>query len=291
MDAELEVLRALEGVAGEVGPASLKAVEGLYRPLHDGAGTEARIARDLAYGPHERHRIDLFRPARAEGPAPVVAFIHGGAFVQGAKSRPESIFYDNVGRWAAASGFAGIQANYRLAPEAQWPAGAEDVAAILDWIAANAEEHGLDASRVFLMGHSSGAVHVATYAGIAPFAAQAERRLSGLILVSGVYNFLTAPAQFAPAAYFGEDRGVLPERSTVAALASSDLPLMIVAAQDEPRPFIDQAMELFQACAKARERPPLLALSAGHNHFSVIAQLGVPGNALGRQIQEFLALS
>jgi acetyl esterase/lipase len=41
---------------------------------------------DVAYGPHERNRIDLYL-AKSEQPTPVVFMIHGGGFRNGDKSR------------------------------------------------------------------------------------------------------------------------------------------------------------------------------------------------------------
>jgi len=33
--------------------------------------------------------------------------------------------------------FAGVNVNYRLAPQAMWPAGAEDVAGVVQWVSDN----------------------------------------------------------------------------------------------------------------------------------------------------------
>ena len=72
--------------------------------------------------------------------------------------------YVNIGTFFARHGIVGITANYRLAPEAKWPNGAEDVAGTIKWIKANAAGYGIDADRIFLMGSSAGAVHVSGYA-------------------------------------------------------------------------------------------------------------------------------
>ena len=42
---------------------------------------------DVAYGPHERNKLDLYQTKAANGPAPVVVFIHGGGFRNGDKSK------------------------------------------------------------------------------------------------------------------------------------------------------------------------------------------------------------
>ena len=51
------------------------------------------------------------------------------------------------------TGCLSISINYRLAPHYQWPSGAEDLASVVQWLAANAEAYGGDGSRIVLMGH------------------------------------------------------------------------------------------------------------------------------------------
>ncbi len=122
------------------------------------------VTRDQKYGADPRNRLDVFQPATSDkAPRPILIFVHGGAFTGGDKHRPGSPFYDNVALWAVANGMIGIGITYRLAPEHPYPAGAEDVAMALQWTMENASRLGGDAKRIFLIGHSAGAVHVATY--------------------------------------------------------------------------------------------------------------------------------
>ena len=46
-------------------------------------GGVARIAADVAYGPHLRHRLDLYRPGQGQGPFPVLLFVYGGSWDSG----------------------------------------------------------------------------------------------------------------------------------------------------------------------------------------------------------------
>lgn len=93
------------------------------------------LTRDVAYGADPRQCLDIFAPAGAKK-APVLVFIHGGAFTRGSKSVNGDI-YDNVLYWFARQGFIGVNVEYRLAPAARFPAGAQDTALAVDWIAAN----------------------------------------------------------------------------------------------------------------------------------------------------------
>src|SRR3546814_8950681 len=112
---------------------------------------------DIAYGSEERHRLDVYPHDKAS--APVLLFLHGGGFVGGDK-RGDPLFYGNVGRYFAAHGYLTVLANYRLAPDATWPSGNEDIAAILSWIGGNAAAHGGDPERILIIGQSAGAAHV-----------------------------------------------------------------------------------------------------------------------------------
>jgi acetyl esterase/lipase len=122
-----------------------------------------RVVRDLAYGAHARQRLDAFAPAGTQRARGVLAFVHGGGYVSGDKRLPGTPYYDNVGLWAVRHGLAGVTMNYRFPPEATWPSGADDVGAMLAWVRANAAQHGGDPEQVFLMGHSAGAAHIASY--------------------------------------------------------------------------------------------------------------------------------
>ena len=107
----------------------------LFAPMqqkepYQGVKTE----RDVKYGPADRHLLDVFTPETASPARPVLIFIHGGGFVAGNKRTPGSPFYDNIMLWAVNNGFVGVNATYRLAPQSPWPAGAEDLAAVVAWV-------------------------------------------------------------------------------------------------------------------------------------------------------------
>ena len=170
----------------------------IYAPVHvmTPPPPAAAIRRDIAYGEDPRQVLDLFLPqGGGSAPKPVLVFVHGGAFVRGNKTAPGSPFYDNVMNWAVASNMIGANIAYRLAPDHPWPAGAEDVAAATAWLRDNVAAHGGDPGRIFLMGHSAGAVHVASYAAHPAFHAAPGGGIAGAILVSGVYDLAPLPAR------------------------------------------------------------------------------------------------
>ena len=134
----------------------------LYTPLLAAAPKDGvRIERDLAYGPDALHRLDLHKQEGRTG-MPIVVFLHGGAYVRGSRSVNTEV-YGNVATYFARQGMLGVNGTYRLAPAAQWPAAAQDVGLLVKWLKANASAHGGDPERIYLIGHSAGATHIATY--------------------------------------------------------------------------------------------------------------------------------
>src|SRR5260221_14060570 len=85
-----------------------------------------RVQRDFPYGPAARQRFDLYLPKGLTGPAPVVLFFYGGAFRAGRTSE-----YRVVGEALASKGIIVAVADYRLYPEARFPAFPEDGAKAL----------------------------------------------------------------------------------------------------------------------------------------------------------------
>jgi len=84
--------------------------------LRPGALTEG--ARDVAYGPHPRQRMDIYVPrGRGDAPKPVAFFIYGGSWANGTKET-----YSFVGDALTARGFVTLIADYRLVPEVRFPA-------------------------------------------------------------------------------------------------------------------------------------------------------------------------
>lgn len=98
------------------------------------------------------HRLDVYRPQRAEGPLPVVLYVHGGGFRVLSKDS-HWIFALMFAR----RGYLVVSINYRLAPRHPFPAAVEDACAALAWTRRNAAAFGGDPDRIVLAGESAGA--------------------------------------------------------------------------------------------------------------------------------------
>lgn len=245
------------------------------------------VTRDLAYGGHPRQTMDLFRPAGAGG-LPIAVFVHGGAFVRGAK-RVSDELYDNVAYWFARQGFLGVNLEYRLAPESPYPGGTDDVAHALAWLHGHAAQQGGDPERILLIGHSSGGTHVASYV-FDPALGHAGRHVRALVLISArlrAERLLENPNAAGVAAYFGADPRLDALRSPVEHAACSNVPTFVVVAEFE-NPLLDvYGLEFAHLLAVARRRAPRFLQALGHNHMSIVAHFNSGDETLGRAILEF----
>ena len=118
----------------------------------------AQIERD-GQGARVLHMDVAFPAWGGDEPLPVILYIHGGGWFLG--SRDEG--HDAIGRFAEGGYFAAT-VDYRLGGEAAFPAAIHDVKAAVRFIKANAEELGVDPSRIGVVGYSAGG-HLAALLG------------------------------------------------------------------------------------------------------------------------------
>ena len=143
---------------------------------------------DLAYGPLPRQKLDVYVPAKPDAYHSVVVFFYGGSWQMGDKA-----LYRFVGQSLASQGFMTIIADYRLYPQAYFPAYAEDAAQAVVWAHRHAAEYGGDVKHLYVAGHSAGA-HLAMLVTLDDrYLKEAGGRkdwLKGTIGIAGPYDFL-----------------------------------------------------------------------------------------------------
>lgn len=143
---------------------------------------------DVQYGSHPKQRLDLYYPRQRNGaPSPVLVFLHGGGFREG-----DPTLYGFLGEPYLERGILFASVGYRLIPDSYLPETCRDVEAALGWLQANIGARGGDIDRVFLSGHSAGAMLTALVA-----LGEDQRQVKGLpgdlvkgaVPISGLYDF------------------------------------------------------------------------------------------------------
>ncbi|WP_372772668.1 alpha/beta hydrolase fold domain-containing protein [Mangrovibacterium sp.] len=111
--------------------------------------------RELVYhsfGERKLH-LDIFYPEiKKRETVPGVLLIHGGGWASGSKSH-----LIPMAQKLAENGYVAASVEYRLSPEARYPAGIIDLKTAIKWLKINATEFGIDTSRIVTLGTSAGA--------------------------------------------------------------------------------------------------------------------------------------
>lgn len=268
------------------------AVEAVYAPWFGQHGEEEGDTRNLSYGPHPRQVLDVYRPTTTCKPrAAVLLYVHGGGFIRGDKALRR-----NVGRWGASLGYLTVLMNYRLAPDAQWPCGAEDVALAVSWLKQYLPELAGSTRRLVLVGESAGAAHVAAAALVTRLQPK-NWAIAGAALLSGPYDAeleAVAPQALGIAqpdvrneAYFGADRSGWSAASVVRQIDVPPFPLLIAAAERDLLQMQVQAAHLFATLTLQHGYQPELHWWQHHNHFSPGMSLGSVDTTVARALVAF----
>jgi acetyl esterase/lipase len=185
----------------------------------------------IAYMPGPRHTLDIYAPARRAGAVdhPVVVFFYGGGWEAGDRG-----LYRFVGAELAARGILTVIPDYRLYPEAVFPAFMEDAAAAVAWTRAHAAQYDGDPSRLFLMGHSAGG-QIATLLALdgeyLAAAGMSTTEIAGVIGLAGPYDFLplqsaTLKAIFGPPSQWRRSQ-------PIAYVGAGAPPMLLLAGSDD----------------------------------------------------------
>ncbi len=259
----------------------------IYAPLHPKniyPGVDAR--RDIKYGSDARHLLDIATTGKTQGESkPVLIYVHGGGFIRGDRITIAP-FYSNVPTWAAKNGFVGVSMTYRLAPQHKWPAGRDDVALAVGWVQKNIAQYGGDPGRIFVMGHSAGAVHVATYAAM--LADKGEAPIAGAIMVSGIYEFNAKEATKSDQVYLGGNAATFRAASAIHSLDKRKFPMLVAYGELDPPYFVKQSQHFWQTMCDKGKCPKFVGLK-DHSHISETYAIGTKDVSLTSEILSFVA--
>lgn len=165
------------------------------------------------YGDRDLH-VDVYRPDD-DKTYPALLMIHGGGWSSGDKSLQVP-----MAQQIAARGYVTIPVEYRLIPEAVYPAGLHDVKTAVRWARANADKYGIDPDKIAISGCSAGA-QLATLVGVTNGSKRHEGKgewnktssdVQAVVNMDGIATFVSE-SNIADARQRYESKGVLPVNS------------------------------------------------------------------------------
>jgi acetyl esterase/lipase len=197
--------------------------------------------------------VDIYRPADQHGPLPLLHYIHGGGWRVSSRQRTPretrawtpSLFEQMVD-----AGFVVAASDYRYSGEALYPAAVEDTTDAVRWLRGNADQYGIDPSRVVLFGQSAGG-----YLALAVGLSHEIEPVQGVVAWYPLTDFSALAdddaASAFPSLWLGGALSTLPElveQARLPRLARADAPPILLqhGTADSMAPF-DQSVRMHAA--------------------------------------------
>lgn len=220
---------------------------------------------------HRALELDLYRPDDADGPLPLLVYIHGGGFRVSHRSREprETRSWDpGFFELLTAAGFVVAANDYRFSGEAIYPAPVDDTKEAVRWLRAQGGELGIDAARVVLFGASAGGLLAATV-GLATDVGP----IAGVVCWYPITDLRTIDQQTPDSFEAQLVGGPIGERPDLAAAASATThvrpgapPFHLVHGSADTMVACDQSIRLHAALEEVGGTVSLEVI-AGANHF------------------------
>lgn len=123
----------------------------IVKPLVD---NRLKSCEDIVYktftGDSRSLLLDIYRPDNGQI-YPAVIMVHGGGWSSGDKSMERP-----MAQRIAMEGYVTVPVEYRLTPEAPYPAAVHDIKSAIRWVKANAAAYGIDTTKIAIEGESAG---------------------------------------------------------------------------------------------------------------------------------------
>ncbi|HLH91454.1 MAG TPA: alpha/beta hydrolase [Xanthobacteraceae bacterium] len=240
----------------------------------------------LAYGSTPHEMLDLYVTAKPD--APVMVFIHGGAWRAGnaADNAEAADLFVNAGAHYVVLDFINvIEAGGSLFPMV------EQVRRGVAWVYNNAKSFGGDPNRLYISGRSSGS-HLGGVVLITDWAKDfglPPDVVKGALLSSGMYDL--EPVRLSKRGAYVKFTDAMEEQlSTQRHLERINCPVVLAHGTYETPEFQRQTRE-FAAALKAAGKDVKLIVGEGYNHFEIPETMANPYGLLGRAVLELMGLN
>ncbi len=257
------------------------------RFISDSAETRHRLGNPErhSYGPSDIEKLDIFRTPAAN--APIMVFVHGGAWLRNQASDFHYIAENFV---RAGAHFVALDFTPVNRVNGDLGVMADQVRRAIIWVYRNAGSFGGDPNRIFVSGQSSGA-HLAGVALITDWArdyAAPADILKGGVLQSGMYEM--KPVRLSSRGkYIKFDDAMEDAMSSQRHIANLRAPIVVTYGTNETPEFQRQNRE-FAAAVKAAGKPVTLIVLQNHNHYEVQQTMASPYGWGGRAALALMGL-
>ena len=236
--------------------------------------------------------MDVYFPA-AGGPWPVLVYVHGGAWMHGDKSEAGMF-----ARLMTAQGYIVVSINYRLYPEAQFPAMIQDVKCAVRSLRANAVQYNLDPNRVGAVGVSAGG-HLAALLGTTDMSAgwdvgeylEQSSRVQAVITMAGVMDlsrkFPNADIEAMKRVGFGEYNVV--EASPISHVTPDDPPVLLIHGDRDELVPVEQSQLMYERLVQENVPAQLVVVKNASHSFTAPGGMTPTVSEVNQIILDFLA--
>lgn len=267
----------------------------IYEPLLQARADKilSTTKETFPYGLSPRQVLDVYYPSKETiSSPPILLFFYGGGFIRGGRTLSDikdGLVHANLGHFFSTLGYITIIPDYRLVPEAKFPSGGEDVLAALEWTTGRftSKDH-----NIYLMGFSSGGVHVSTFLLADDFASKRStfvRHVGGLrgaIFLSVPFSFYERKEMRTKPLleYFGPDIHRYSPEELLKAMGQSGsiwpVPMLVLTCSLDPvADIISPSRAFSRLCEKLTSNDVSSSMFTarrieGHNHISPIFAVG-----------------
>ena len=237
--------------------------------LHSGELHAAPMQKGVEFAQRDGKNLAMdLKLVGSKGDAiPMVICIHGGGWARGDRKDFHPVM-EKLATW----GYSSASVSYRFTDVAPWPAQLEDVQEALEWIVSHADEYGIDAERIALLGGSAGA-HLSLMLGTLPSEKGEGRRVRGVVNLFGPTDFTPEKVRQARrlvedlvGGKLEEETETMKEVSPVTHIDRTDAPVLTFhGTEDRLVPYKGHALALHEALDKAQV-PNVLVPMQGIGH-------------------------